>query len=287
MATECPSCGTTLAPAKEGDVDIRCPNAQFCQAQIRERIFPPRRPQRARHRGARLQGGRRAGRRRHHRRRGRPVRARRAAARHQPVLRQPGRHARHRRDEVARQPRRGEAAAAGPDHDRAVDPALSGRPRPRRWRRVRFARGDRRGQRRGAGRGPKASARPSRRRSSSGSRSTGTARSSRSGARPASSSTEERVDTGPRPLDGMTVVVTGTLDDFSRDEATAAITQPWRQGHRQRVEKDRFRRRRRHTRFEIRQSTDLEGADPRRGGVPRASRRRTGRRTRTWRRTGE
>src|SRR5215468_799331 len=39
MPTQCPSCGTTLAPAKEGDVDIRCPNAQFCPAQIRERIF--------------------------------------------------------------------------------------------------------------------------------------------------------------------------------------------------------------------------------------------------------
>jgi DNA ligase (NAD+) len=38
MATECPSCGTTLAPAKEGDVDIRCPNAQFCRSQIIERV---------------------------------------------------------------------------------------------------------------------------------------------------------------------------------------------------------------------------------------------------------
>jgi DNA ligase (NAD+) len=38
MATECPSCGSKLAPAKESDVDIRCPNAQFCKAQIRERV---------------------------------------------------------------------------------------------------------------------------------------------------------------------------------------------------------------------------------------------------------
>jgi DNA ligase (NAD+) len=38
MPTVCPSCGTTLAPAKESDVDIRCPNAQFCNAQIRERV---------------------------------------------------------------------------------------------------------------------------------------------------------------------------------------------------------------------------------------------------------
>ncbi|ROS78417.1 NAD-dependent DNA ligase LigA [Cellulomonas sp. PhB143] len=39
MPTECPSCGTRLAPAKEGDVDIRCPNQESCPAQIRERLF--------------------------------------------------------------------------------------------------------------------------------------------------------------------------------------------------------------------------------------------------------
>ncbi|WP_156689749.1 NAD-dependent DNA ligase LigA [Mycobacterium sp. Marseille-P9652] len=39
MPTECPECGTTLAPAKEGDADIRCPNAQSCPAQLRERVF--------------------------------------------------------------------------------------------------------------------------------------------------------------------------------------------------------------------------------------------------------
>lgn len=39
MPTECPECGTTLAPAKEGDADIRCPNTRTCPAQLRERIF--------------------------------------------------------------------------------------------------------------------------------------------------------------------------------------------------------------------------------------------------------
>lgn len=39
MPTECPSCGTALAPAKEGDVDIRCPNAKSCPDQLRERVF--------------------------------------------------------------------------------------------------------------------------------------------------------------------------------------------------------------------------------------------------------
>jgi DNA ligase (NAD+) len=39
MPTNCPACGTPLAPAKEGDVDIRCPNARSCPAQLRERLF--------------------------------------------------------------------------------------------------------------------------------------------------------------------------------------------------------------------------------------------------------
>jgi DNA ligase (NAD+) len=39
MPTECPECGSTLAPAKEGDVDIRCPNTRSCRAQLRERLF--------------------------------------------------------------------------------------------------------------------------------------------------------------------------------------------------------------------------------------------------------
>ena len=39
MPTNCPSCSTPLAPAKEGDVDIRCPNQRSCPAQLRERVF--------------------------------------------------------------------------------------------------------------------------------------------------------------------------------------------------------------------------------------------------------
>jgi DNA ligase (NAD+) len=39
MPTNCPECGTELAPAKEGDADIRCPNARSCPAQLRERVF--------------------------------------------------------------------------------------------------------------------------------------------------------------------------------------------------------------------------------------------------------
>ncbi|TDB93510.1 NAD-dependent DNA ligase LigA [Nonomuraea longispora] len=39
MPTHCPECGTTLAYEKEGDADLRCPNARGCPAQIRERIY--------------------------------------------------------------------------------------------------------------------------------------------------------------------------------------------------------------------------------------------------------
>jgi DNA ligase (NAD+) len=35
---------------------------------------------------------------------------------------------------------------------------------------------------------------------------------------------EERVDTGPKPLAGLTVVVTGTLSGYSREGATEAVT---------------------------------------------------------------
>jgi DNA ligase (NAD+) len=39
MPATCPSCGTPLAPEKEGDKDIRCPNARSCPSQLRERLF--------------------------------------------------------------------------------------------------------------------------------------------------------------------------------------------------------------------------------------------------------
>ena len=38
MPTECPECGWTLAPAKEGDIDLRCPNTRACPAQVRGRV---------------------------------------------------------------------------------------------------------------------------------------------------------------------------------------------------------------------------------------------------------
>ncbi len=38
MPSECPECGSPLAPAKEGDIDLRCPNARSCPAQVRGRV---------------------------------------------------------------------------------------------------------------------------------------------------------------------------------------------------------------------------------------------------------
>jgi DNA ligase (NAD+) len=39
MPTNCPDCGSALRAITEGDVDIRCPNTQSCPAQLRERIY--------------------------------------------------------------------------------------------------------------------------------------------------------------------------------------------------------------------------------------------------------
>ncbi|ADG89538.1 DNA ligase 1 [Thermobispora bispora] len=39
MPTHCPECGTRLAYEREGDADLRCPNTKSCPAQLRERIF--------------------------------------------------------------------------------------------------------------------------------------------------------------------------------------------------------------------------------------------------------
>ncbi|MGP4112076.1 NAD-dependent DNA ligase LigA [Streptomyces sp. 4N509B] len=39
MPSHCPECGTELRPMKEADIDLRCPNARSCPAQLRERLF--------------------------------------------------------------------------------------------------------------------------------------------------------------------------------------------------------------------------------------------------------
>jgi DNA ligase (NAD+) len=39
MPTHCPECSAELRAMSQGDVDIRCPNTQSCPAQLRERIY--------------------------------------------------------------------------------------------------------------------------------------------------------------------------------------------------------------------------------------------------------
>ena len=39
MPTQCPECGSDLRAMTDGDVDIRCPNTRSCPAQLRERIY--------------------------------------------------------------------------------------------------------------------------------------------------------------------------------------------------------------------------------------------------------
>lgn len=39
MPTRCPECGSELRAMSEGDVDIRCPNSRSCPAQLRERLY--------------------------------------------------------------------------------------------------------------------------------------------------------------------------------------------------------------------------------------------------------
>ncbi len=39
MPKKCPECASSLRAMSEGDVDIRCPNSRSCPAQLRERIF--------------------------------------------------------------------------------------------------------------------------------------------------------------------------------------------------------------------------------------------------------
>ncbi len=153
MPAACPDCGTALQPMKEGDIDLRCPNARYCPAQLRERIFYLAGRALPGHRELRLRGGHRAhpaagARRAAAARRGRPVRPdrRAAAAHHAPtcwtrtadcpsatpktgeekivtLLRQPEGRAEEERPGHARPHRRRQGPAAGPDHHRPVDPS--------------------------------------------------------------------------------------------------------------------------------------------------------------------
>ena len=96
---------------------------------------------------------------------------------------------------------------------------------------------------------------------------------------------DERDESTPRTLEGMSIVVTGSLVDFSRDQAKEAILGPRRQGRLVGVEEDRLRRRRRLARVQARQGGAAEGAGARRGRLPGAAGRRPRRGARASRRS--
>ena len=224
MPTHCPECGTELRPEKEGDADIRCPNARSCPAQLRERVFH------VAGRGAfdienlgyeaaiaLLQSSPAAG-------RGRPVLPRRGEAAALVVLHEEGRHplGQRRRScwptcRPARTSRSGGCWSAlsirhvGPTAAQALARDFRSMDRIMAATEEELAAAD--------GVGPTIAAvgpRLVRRRLAPRA-------SSRSGARPASAWPTRARTRRPGPLTGVTVVVTGSLRDYSRDQAIAAI----------------------------------------------------------------
>ena len=76
---------------------------------------------------------------------------------------------------------------------------------------------------------------------------------------------DERDESVARTLEGLTVVVTGSLVDFSRDSAKEAIVSRGGQGRRLGVEEDRLRRGRRQRRLQGREGRAARGSRARRG----------------------
>ena len=209
--------------AKEGDADIRCPNSRTCPAQLRERVFHVAGRGAFDIEGLGYEAGDRAAAGGGDHRRGRPVHAhRRRPAAHRPVHHQ-GRRAVGQRQAAAGQSRQGQGAAAVAGAGRAVDP-------PRRAHR-------------GAGAGHASSAASTRSRRPPRS---SWPRSRASGPTIAAAVVEwftvdwhraivdkwraagvrmadERDASIERTLEGLSIVVTGSLPGFSRDEAKEAI----------------------------------------------------------------
>ena len=205
MPTRCPSCGTALAPAKEGDVDIRCPNTRSCPSQLRERVFHVacrgaldieglgwKAASALLDEGIVMDEGDVLG-----------LTAddllrttffTRTAARRSPVLTANA-------EKLLAESRSPRPARCG-GCSSPCRSGTSGRPRPRRWPGSWATRPDRRGRASRSWPPSTGSGRRSPRPSSSGSPSTGTARSWRSGARPASGSPRTRGEPAPVPWPG-------------------------------------------------------------------------------------
>ena len=312
MPENCPECGTRLAPAKEGDIDLRCPNAEFCPAQVRGRVehigsrgaldiealgevaaaaltqplepeTPPlpteagplrphhRRPLPDRGRRPRLRdraaeahrGGERED--RHavpspapeEGRRLRPRRGRvRGSERLRPV---------EERDRAARQPRGGQDQAAVAHPGRPEHPSRRPGRRARARQPLRVARRDPRGRPATSSPRSTASAASSPTRCSTGSRSTGTARSSSAGraagvqfATPGHPGPGAAAEAGG-VLAGLTVVATGIARGFTREGAQEAIIAAGGKAGIERLQEDRLRRGGPGRRLEARQGRSSSG----------------------------
>ena len=140
MPTTCPACGTPLRPEREGDKDIRCPNARSCPAQLRERLFHVAGRgafdiEALGYEGAAALLDDRDGTGPVLPGRGRPVRPHRGAAARRTAVHPQGRRAVGQRREAAGQPgARPRASRCGGSWSRCRS-GTSGRPRPGRWRR--------------------------------------------------------------------------------------------------------------------------------------------------------
>ena len=275
MPTTCPECGTPLAPAKEGDADIRCPNARSCPAQLRERVFH------VAGRGAfDIEGlGYEAA----------------IALLKAGVIADEGDLFALTEDDLLRtelfRTKAGALSANGKrllaNLDKAtsvaavagvggvVDPACRADRRACAGHRVRRPGRNRVGVDRAACRGRGCGPDDRRGASPSGSPSTGTARSSTSGGPPGVRMADERDASVPRTLEGLTIVVTGSLAGFLARRRQGGDPGARRQGRRVGVEEDRLRRGRRLAGFEVRQGRRAGRARPRRGRLPTAAGRRT------------
>ncbi len=273
MPTHCPACGTPLAPAKESDVDIRCPNAADLPGAAAGAAVLPGRPGGARHRGAGVEGGGgAAGLRRRSSTRGTSSTSTPSGWRRSPFFVNKdgslGSNAR----QAARQPRRGAGNVRSGGCWSRSPSGTSARPPRRRWpatsaRSRRSTRRARRSCRRSTG-----SARRSPRASRSGSRCDWHRDVVRKWTEANVRMAEERTEEGPRPLDGITVVVTGTLADFSRDQAAEAIQSRGGKVSGVGLQEDRLRGGGREPRLQGGQGGRAQGAGPRRGGFPGAAR---------------
>ena len=309
MPTECPECGTALRPMKEGDIDLRCPNARSCPAQLRERSGLSRGPQVPGHRPLRLCRGRGAhpaagARRAAAAGRGRPLRPDGRAAAADPVVRpRPGQRTAQARPEDRRgEDRHGLRQPAGRAEEERPRPCwrTSRRPRQRPLARIltglsirhvgpvaaaalarEFRSVDRIDEavRGGAGRGGRGRARSSPPPSSSGSPRTGTARSCASGGRPGSGwRTRARARTrGRGRWRGSPSSSPARWPTHTRDGAKEALQSLGAKVTGSVSKKTVVRRGRRQPRVEVRQGDAAEGARPRRGGLRGAPRAGAGR----------